>query len=158
MTHTNQPESDKPKTRIIGVPATGEEFIVGPEGVYKYKDAPTPKPSRQPDTELGLTREIDAIQRDIWRGINQEAEKRGIKLDIGDAYSLGSTIKETLHPRVKALLAAECQAARKERLEYKLKYVKERIKYKRAILGEGQHLDALISQSQRIKRQLEKMQ
>lgn len=48
--------------------------------------------------------ELDAIQRDIWARINQEAKTRGIKLDIGDAYTLGSSIKEILHPRVEELI------------------------------------------------------
>lgn len=50
--------------------------------------------------------ELDSIQRDIWARINDEAIRRGIKLSVGDAYSLGSVIKEVLHPRVTAYITA----------------------------------------------------
>lgn len=47
---------------------------------------------------------VDALQRDIWARINDEANLRGVKLSIGDAYAMGSVIKEVLHPRVAALI------------------------------------------------------
>lgn len=49
-------------------------------------------------------RELDTIQRNIWARINDEILLRNIKLEIGDAYSLGSVIKEVLHPEVRKLL------------------------------------------------------
>ena len=50
--------------------------------------------------------ELDSIQRDIWARINDEAVTRGIQISIGDAYCLGTVIKEVLHPRVRQLITA----------------------------------------------------
>jgi hypothetical protein len=68
--------------------------------------------------ELELIRALDSIQRDIWRGINEEAVKRGVKWKTGDAYCLASTIKETLHPRVKALLKSQLGRLKEQAVEY----------------------------------------
>lgn len=63
-----------------------------------------------PNNELELTRALDSIQRNIWARINDEVQVRGVKLSMGDAYSLGSVIKEVLHPEVKKLLQSERKA------------------------------------------------
>lgn len=60
---------------------------------------------------------LDEIQRNIWARINKEAQARGIKWKTGDAYCLGSVIKEVLHPSVQALIDSEVAKARLDELE-----------------------------------------
>lgn len=71
-----------------------------------------------------MDRELDFIQSMIWARINEEVEKRGLKLSIGDAYALGSVIKEELHPQIKTLLAQETQKAEVRLLKKMLKTIK----------------------------------
>jgi hypothetical protein len=55
-------------------------------------------------------KELDSIQRDIWARINECLQRDGVKYGIGAAYGAGSSIKDTLHPRVQKLLAEQRQA------------------------------------------------
>jgi hypothetical protein len=68
------------------------------------------------DVELELTRKLDYIQTMIWARINDEAQHEGVKLTIGQAYGLGSVIKEVLHSEVKALLQTERTQAAAENM------------------------------------------
>lgn len=68
------------------------------EGAMKHQT-----PTEQ-DKDLELTRKLDYIQAMIWAGINDVLVRRKVKLSIGDAYDAGSSIKEVLHPEVRALL------------------------------------------------------
>jgi predicted LPLAT superfamily acyltransferase len=80
---------------------------------------------QSPAEALRQTRALDTIQRKIWARQNEEAEKRGIKLSIGDCYALGSVIKEVLHDEVTAYAATvEREADTKARLD-ELKSIRE---------------------------------
>lgn len=58
--------------------------------------------------------ELDVIQSLIWARIKDEADKEGIRLTLGNCYSLGACIKDVLHPEVKALIATKQKEARLE--------------------------------------------
>lgn len=68
---------------------------------------------------------LDTIQRNIWARINDEINLRGIKISAGDAYCLGSVIKEVLHPEVTALL----RQAEREAIEQEWRWFKHLATY-----------------------------
>ena len=84
---------------------------------------PPVTPDMKPDN---IDKELDFIQSMIWAKINDVLERRGVKISIGDAYDAGSSIKEELHPRVKALIHSsnkrtEIEAAKAyDKVAYKL--------------------------------------
>lgn len=84
-----------------------------------HRGMDTPQSGSNPTSTEGLelTRELDTIQRNIWAKINDEANARGVKLDIGDAYSMGSVIKEVLHPEVRRLIDRYASSVAKAELE-----------------------------------------
>ncbi len=61
-----------------------------------------------------LDKKLDLIQTKIWARINDEAHKEGVKLTIGNAYGMGSVIKEVLHPEVNKLLRQARKEGRKQ--------------------------------------------
>lgn len=88
-----------------------EDIKYTPRGKYVFQ------PPDTTDSDIEFSKELDNIQRNIWARINDEANLIGVKLSIGDAYSLGSVIKEVLHPQVQALIAEETRKARIDEVE-----------------------------------------
>jgi hypothetical protein len=78
-----------------------------------------PSPTKTDD--LDKTRALDTIQRKIWARINDEANMLGIKLTIGDAYALGSVVKDVLHPEVSAYTHKQTEAVL-EQFAYLVKF------------------------------------